>query len=1002
MDFTAATLAAAGVRDAAAVASAAAGPVGAWLASHAEAAVVRGLDRAADPRAAVSQLERLVAADARRLEDDAVETLLVVLGASPTLGASLVAEGDGWRRVFSSIADVDGVPAAVQQAALEAELGAEPPSLEALQIVLRRHCRRALLRIGGRDLAGRATVDETVREVSRLADAVVTVALAATRARLQAQWNVAVSVPVVAFGMGKLGGEELNYSSDIDLVFVYERDEPLDGDRSVREFYARVVEEVTRTLAEATPDGRCFRVDLRLRPGGGEGPLAVSLAGLLEYYESWGQTWERAVWLKARPIAGDEALGATVVRELEPFVYRRYLDFGTLGDLEHMRRRVDSSLRDPERRQRDVKLGHGGIREVEFVVQALQLVHGGKDRRVRRRGTLAALARLVATDYVDAATGAALADAYRHLRNVEHKIQIVQQRQSQTIPRAAGEVALMARRLGYGGDDPAATFWQAHAVHTTVVRTTFEAMFRGDEASAGQHDELVPLFDDQQRDLDPAPALARLGFRDVEEAGRSLRLLRDGPRHAPASPRRRQAIVALGPSLLAEIARSGAPDRALRLMAEFVATVGARSSYLQLLERNPATMRLLVRLFASSEFMSRFFIRHPELLDNLVRVDLVRIVCSRDELATELADRLAAAPDLEVELDVIRRFRHEEFLRVGIHDLEGELDGPTVETQLSDLAEVCLEAAVRLATRETRRRTGVSAGPATEALAVIALGKLGGRELNYHSDLDLVFVWDVAEEAWDEPVHPQDFFTRVVQRTISVLQTPTGEGQAYQIDTRLRPSGNQGTLVTSLAAFDAYHRDSAAVWERQALIKARVVSGPAALRDRLAPVIEANVYGRGLLPPEVEDLQRIRRRIESERGAAADIKTGEGGVVDVEFAVHLLQMRYGHENVALRTPAIRTALAALAAGDYMAADVTTALADGYAFLRLLENRLRIERDQAAQVIDDDRGAQLALARRLGYDDDDDAAVARLRADVARHRRAIRDAYDRVIEVVTVA
>jgi glutamate-ammonia-ligase adenylyltransferase len=319
------------------------------------------------------------------------------------------------------------------------------------------------------------------------------------------------------------------------------------------------------------------------------------------------------------------------------------------------------------------------------------------------------------------------------------------------------------------------------------------------------------------------------------------------------------------------------------------------------------------------------------------------------------------------------------------------------------LAEVCLDAAVTIATREARRRTGVSAGPASEALAVVALGKLGGSELNYHSDLDLVFVWDVADEAWDQPGDPQGFFTRVVQRTISVLQTPTGEGQAYQIDTRLRPSGNQGTLVTSLAAFAAYHRDHAAVWERQALIKARVVRGPAPLRERLAAVVEANVYGRAPTAAEVDELQRIRRRIETERGDAADIKTGEGGVVDVEFAVHLLQLRYGHDRPDLRTPAIRTALAALAAGAHVPAAVTTALADGYEFLRVLENRLRIERDQAVQVIDDDRAAQLALARRLGYDDeDDDAAVDRLRTDVAHHRRAIREAYDRVIDVVSAA
>src|SRR5439155_4039 len=378
--------------------------------------------------------------------------------------------------------------------------------------------------------------------------------------RLAAEWGEAL-VPgegrrgaFVVLGMGKLGGEELNYSSDVDLVYVYERDGEQAAGRTLGQFFSRLAEEVTRALGEVTGDGLVFRVDLRLRPGGGEGPVAVSLPAALSYYEAWGQTWERAAWLKARAVGGDRALGERLIAELMPFVYRRYLDFGTLEDLEAMKRRVDASLRGPQA-ARDVKLGRGGIREVEFFVQAQQLVHGGKDPRLQVRSTLGALAALAATGYVE----------------------------------------------------PERALWR----------------------------------------------LGRLGFRDLESAYRELRLLRDGPPHAPASARRRAALVRLAPALLTEISRSAAPERALHHLATFVSTIGARTSYLHLLLENPGVMRLLVRLFATSEFLSAFFLRHPEVLDSLVRADLMRIVRARADLAAELAARLAAAPDLESRLDTL-------------------------------------------------------------------------------------------------------------------------------------------------------------------------------------------------------------------------------------------------------------------------------------------------------------------------------------------------------------
>jgi glutamate-ammonia-ligase adenylyltransferase len=409
-------------------------------------------------------------------------------------------------------------------------------------------------------------------------------------------------------------------------------------------------------------------------------------------------------------------------------------------------------------------------------------------------------------------------------------------------------------------------------------------------------------------------------------------------------------------------------------------------------------LRLLVRLFATSEFLSRYFLRRPELLDSLVRADLVRIVRGRDDLAAELAGRLGAAPDLEAALDELRRFRHEEFLRIGIHDIEGELDPADASRQLSTLAEVCLDAAVGAAYREVVSRVGGRPAP-VDALAVIGMGKLGSGELNYNSDLDLIFVYDPdAAAAWSGPVPAHEFFTRVAQRTISALQTPTREGVAYRIDTRLRPSGHQGSLVCSIDAFTAYHRTSAAVWERQALVKARVLHGAPTLRGRLDAAIEEFVYGRGLTDDEVAEIARIRARMAEERGGGGDgavnIKTGRGGLVDVEFIVQMLQLRHGHARPAVRPRATAAAIDALAAeGVLDAADART-LASGYAFLRALESRLRIERDQPVEAMTAEPAAVLALARRLGYAGSDEEAAERLRADHARYRDAIQDVWAR--------
>jgi glutamate-ammonia-ligase adenylyltransferase len=981
----------------------AARPLAAWLAAAPAEEVVAGLSAAADPVAALHGLARLGEAGGPPPPPGRVAPALRLLGGSQALAGVLAGEGAAWPALLEAVTDVPRRAAAAHRTALAAAGATGPLARETLQSALRRYRRREQVRIGGRDLLGLAEVDETVRELSALAEGVIQAAVECARARLAADWGEALldgrPAAFVVLGMGKLGGEELNYSSDIDLVYVYERDGEQAGGRTLAQFFSRLAEEVTRALRDVTADGICFRVDLRLRPGGGEGPVALSVPAALSWYETWGQTWERAAWLKARPVAGDSTLGDALLAELLPFVYRRYLDFATLEDLKAMKRRIEVSLRDPGAAGRDVKLGRGGIRELEFFVQAQQLVHGGKDPRLRARGTLVALAALAACGYVDGALAERLGAAYRFLRDVEHKIQIAEERQTHVIP-ADPEVALvLARRCGFTGPAAVEAFRAAHARHAGGVRAAFEALFHAAEEERRRElrPELVTLVEELEHEEQALWRLADLGFRDLEEAYRDLRLLRDGPRHAPASARRRQALADLAPALLVEIARSASPDRALHHLATFISTVGARSSYLHLLLENPGVMRLLVRLFATSEFLSAFFLRHPELLDSLVRADLVRLVRSRAELEAELRARLAAARDLESELDTLRRVRHEEFLRIGVHDIQESLDADQVAAQLTDLAETCLGAALGIARREVLARAGLAGEPPGGGLAVLGMGKLGSAELNYASDLDIIFVYEPGAAAWWGGHVPHELFTRLAQRTISALQTPTREGVAYRIDTRLRPSGNQGPLVSSLEAFAAYHATSAQVWERQALIKARPLAGPPALRERLEAIVARFVYGRGCTPAEVAEIARMRLRIEQERAGGPgmrDIKTGRGGLIDVEFLVQVLQLRHGHAHPAVRVRATLPALAALEAEGLFSRDEAHALASGYTFLRAVENRLRLERNRPVEAMEGDPETRLALARRLRYGGADAEAVAAFDADHARHREAIRAIYDR--------
>ncbi len=933
----------------------------------------------------------------------------------------LLRQGKKWPELFRRQISVARKPVADHLRELKPAIS-ESSSLSDFCAALRQHKQREYLRIGARDLLPSVTLEETVRELSALADASLHAAYQFGRRDVEREYG-ALLLPdkkspnrFVVLGMGKLGGGELNFSSDIDVIFLYEDDEGESagggrGKTDPRNFFSHVGKKIIHAMGEVTEDGFVFRIDLRLRPMGASGPLVQSIDSALLYYESWGQCWERSALIKARPVAGDSALGNRFLKEIEPFIFRRYLDYTTVDELRHMKMRIENELLDAQDIERNTKLGVGGIREIEFFTQALQLVNGGYEPKLRGPSTLPALAELADHGFISAREKDNLIEAYRFLRQVEHKVQIVQESHAHSIPVGEDEETALARRLGYARTKQKSErdhFWRDHRVHTSTVRTVFDGLFYSAQKEiADQGAEVSIIWNDlDQREL-MVKELAQLGFSDAESAYQNLLAVRDGEVFAPPSPKRLKVMRTLGPALIAEIARSSAPDQCLLNLSKFSHRIGGRTGFLTLLAENPQTMRLLITLFADSQFLTDLFLTRPELIDTLIRVDLTRIEKTRGEMLAELRTGLDQEEDLEAKLNILRRYKTEEFIRIGLHDLGNAIELEQVLSQLSYLAEACLECALKLTIEELEERFGAVPGG---RFAILGMGKMGGKELDYNSDLDLVFIYDAAEEAQSRggsqgKLNAHELYVRVGQKLITYLSAATEEGVAYKLDMQLRPSGKSGPLVCSLDAFREYHKTSSLLWERQALIKARFVAGDATLGDAIERVAESFAYGEGLKREGVAEIHYLRMRMEKELAKEDDhrfnLKKGRGGLVDIEFLTQMLQLSHGFRNPKLRRKETLRALKSLQEQKFLKQDDYQLLADGYLFLRRLDHRLRLERDQSIDGFEREPERLAGVARALGYGSattvnkkTSSQAGNKLLRDYTLRREKIRACYER--------
>ncbi|TNF24262.1 MAG: bifunctional [glutamate--ammonia ligase]-adenylyl-L-tyrosine phosphorylase/[glutamate--ammonia-ligase] adenylyltransferase, partial [Deltaproteobacteria bacterium] len=873
---------------------------------------------------------------------------------------------------------------------------------------------RALLQLTARELTSGDPL-ATGADLAAFAAAVLEVAVEAVTRWLRPSFGTPrtttgeVCAPVV-IGMGKLGGGELNYSSDIDVIFAYATDHGgTDGAAGLgrkvdlHTYFSRLFSQVAHLLSHQTDEGFVFRVDLDLRPEGRTGPICNSLEGLERYYESFGHAWERLAWIKARPVAGDLDLGHEIIGALTPFVFRKHLDYAFADEVGAMKARIDAlGARLGRQDGFNVKLGRGGIREVEFAVQTLQLTWGGKLPELRAQDTKTALARLALAGLLESGEVDALLGAYRFLRRVEHALQLADDRQTHLLPGDPGSRRRVATLTGFNADDGGvAAFEQALAQQRRQVRAAFEAVVAGaapEHATPGWSQAFAVALDVAAGDPAREDALRELGFLRPETSRRRLDALIRRP-DSPFHPRAVARGGGLAEKIVQAVATTADPDAAFGHMETLLRALRHRKVELDQLEQDPRRLRMLANLFGTSHYLSRLLVRSPGLLDRLVFDGSEPAVRTGPEMAAALAREPRVDGDWEEVLGAVRRFHQAETLRIGFFDLAGLIDTASVGRQLSDLADVILTR-VLAAAAET-----LDDPEAAGAIGVIAMGKLAGRELGYSSDLDLVFVH--APEA--DPVA----VTRLARRCITGLVCATPEGTLYEIDTRLRPSGNQGPLCVTAERLLSYHRgDEAAVWEKQAVLRSRAVLGGAPV-EALVATLRREALGAlaGRSEDAVAAVDGMRQRL-LEVARPFDLKLGAGGLVDVEFLVQLLQLtlsgaaveqaRAGH---AAGSPNAAEALRGLAEVGRLDPERAAACGEAYAFVRQLENRLRLVEDRAGAVhallaeeeSGGSRGIDLRLARRMGYGEGPGArAEDTLHADLLRHRRTLADCYSQTL------
>ncbi|MBN1007946.1 bifunctional [glutamate--ammonia ligase]-adenylyl-L-tyrosine phosphorylase/[glutamate--ammonia-ligase] adenylyltransferase [Amphritea pacifica] len=812
-------------------------------------------------------------------------------------------------------------PANTYQQRLERRL-AEVDSEEQLHSVLRQFRQREMVRIIWRDLTRATDMRGTTADLSALADACIDQTLTWLYDDCCSKWGTPHSTPadgspaqpqkLVVLGMGKLGAYELNLSSDIDLIFAYPEKGMTEGGRRVlanQDFFSRLGQKLIQALDSITADGFVFRTDMRLRPYGASGPLVCSFPAMEEYYQNQGRDWERYAMIKARVVGGDQCAGAELLQMLRPFVYRKYIDFSAFDSLRSMKEMINKEVR-RKGLHGNVKLGAGGIREVEFVAQAFQLIRGGRDPRLQQRELLNILPLLPETVGIPETAANELIEAYTFLRNTEHAIQAVADRQTQELPADQVGQARIAYSMGFDHWD---SFLAELERQRDRVTRHFADVIAPTEAaphSAGQASDWLQLWNSEFDEAEGESFFARHGLDDPQQARKAFNNLKSSRSVQVMQAVGYQRLQAVLPKLMDEVVAVENSAETLERVLLLIQAVIRRSSYLVLLAENPGAMRQLVRLCSASAWFSETLARQPVLLDELIDQRSLYSPPSKEALQSDLRQQLLRIPqeDEEQLMDTLRYFKSAHVLIVAASDITGVLPLMKVSDYLTWLAEVILEEVLEIAWRQLTEKHGVplkASGVSCDPdFIIVGYGKLGGIELSYGSDLDLVFVHDADASLFTpghKPIANTVFFTRLGQKIIHILNTFTTGGHLYEVDMRLRPSGNSGLLVSSLKAFSEYQQKEAWTWEHQALVRARVIAGSESLRQRFEQVraeVLSQPREQGELTDEVVKMrEKMREHLgtaEKDAQALFNLKQDRGGIVDIEFIVQYSALAHSH------------------------------------------------------------------------------------------------------------
>ncbi len=699
------------------------------------------------------------------------------------------------------------------------------------------------------------------------------------------------STGYIVLGMGKYGAFELNYSSDIDLIVFYDLERArLREGLEPSPFFVRITRELVRLMDERTADGYVFRTDLRLRPDAGATQIALSTDAAMSYYESFGQNWERAALIKARPVAGDIEAGERLLDDLAPFIWRRYLDFAAIADIHAMKRQIHAfrGFGGIGVNGHNVKLGPGGIREVEFFAQTQQLIAGGRQKDLRVRRTLDALERLEARDWIRPEVRADLSAAYLELRRIEHRVQMVADEQTHELPDDAVALDRFAR---FAGSTDVESFARDYVATLKRVQSHYGELFES-APELTQHGSNM-VFAGEDDDPDTVAALSRLGYSQPKQVLASIRGWHHGRYPAVRTPRARELLTEVQVSLVTQLAETADPDGAFASFDRFLAALPAGVQLFSMLRANTGLLRLVADIMGTAPRLARVLARRSRLLDAVIDPRALAVLPSAEEIDAAIAGEFTTASDLQETLDRARVVGSEQSFLIGVRVLSGSINANQAGGAYALAAERMIAALHGAVAGELHRAHGDVPGGAA---VVIAMGKLGGREMTASSDLDLIVIYDFDQQALqsdgDRPLAPSQYYSRFTQRLITALSVPTAEGALYEVDMRLRPSGQKGPVATHIDSFIEYQAKEAWTWEHLALTRARVVSGPDALARRVDEAIQTALR----LPRDrariAADVREMRDRIAAEKGTANiwDLKQVRGGLVDLEFIAQHLQL----------------------------------------------------------------------------------------------------------------